>query len=626
MATHAKHNDVGFNVLAQPVSYVDINDIECIFIFGIQKAVIYETGNDKYQPLSTYLSNTYTKIINSCDDYFQSCVIDHDNKILYISHVHLSWVQGFTMGTKRITSIDIRNVRHCKLIDQVDCIQSDSKIAIWPSGGIAMTFSNVNSSGHIITDQFPYKHQMLLIGEKIFFVTALNYDQLLQVYVFDIYRKIFRLIDDNIEGSYLNTLKFDLYNSNSNCKTKSTSKSKISKCKFVNDLQAGMIIDCKDSNTWQGGIRDYYHARIEEIINGKDRKNWNKNNPFDQVNVCSKNQYRSNVKCKRDKYAKIHYQGWSDNYDEWIGISKDEMCDCEYKCKDDKHQFTMVSTQSLFRLEKKGQQAIYSKKHKKLMIIGRDYGLLYYKYINYEWHDYYNKFDLNGNQSYYKCNKNIKNININDSNYTKQQNVYVEKQSLGCHDQLQEPAKKRRKLCVELESKDINRTTNYSTRIDTDININLDEKEIERHFFQLLVCGFIKQNENEYKFEIPIDLGRLIFMYYFKPSDSDWMVEKVANMPVTCNSACVLVNNIDGDHDEIIILGHCDRLNPSIGKIYKYNIDNNQVTEIEHIQTLKQSRHVYAVYAAKCNRIFLFDAIVDGWSCDSVHSINLSSI
>lgn len=117
---------------------------------------------------------------------------------------------------------------------------------------------------------------------------------------------------------------------------------------------------------------------------------------------------------------------------------------------------------------------------------------------------------------------------------------------------------------------------------------------------------------------LPIDLYNIVLSYYFESSNGEWRFVENRKIPLTCNCACVLVNESD-----IIIFQHCDEnTNGSDGNIYKYNIDKQELVQIKGIKTPKQNISFDAVYLKTTNRIYLIDR--NNGNC--VNSIDLPSI
>ena len=68
-----------------------------------------------------------------------------------------------------------------------------------------------------------------------------------------------------------------------------------------------------------------------------------------------------------EKYAYVHYCGWSSRHDEWITLTPKNMCDCYCQCSIKRHGFTktlfaLPMTQCLYRQSNKGRCIVYSKK------------------------------------------------------------------------------------------------------------------------------------------------------------------------------------------------------------------------------------------------------------------------
>ena len=50
------------------------------------------------------------------------------------------------------------------------------------------------------------------------------------------------------------------------------------------------------------------------------------------------------------------------------------------------------------------------------------------------------------------------------------------------------------------------------------------------------------------------------------------------------------------DENDIIILGHADRIDNTNGIIYRYNIDENENTEIKHIFNHQNRAYMFVLY------------------------------
>ena len=160
--------------------------------------------------------------------------------------------------------------------------------------------------------------------------------------------------------------------------------------------------------------------------------------------------------------------------------------------------------------------------------------------------------------------------------------------------------------------KHVNRNwCDYHDNIDFSINGkqsyykgNKTDKSIKKHYFSLIVNGYLRNCNYNYGVDIPIDLYDIVLKYYDKSSDDDeWMFFKNDKMPLSYNCACVLVN----DERDIIIIGNSDTQQGLLCKIYRFNIDQNEIVEIQEIEMVKPIDQVKGVYSKQTNRIYLFD-------------------
>ena len=251
------------------------------------------------------------------------------------------------------------------------------------------------------------------------------------------------------------------------------------------------------------------------------------------------NKYTSNMEKNCARFGYIHITGLSSIQDRWIVLSGNRICDCKKKCMNVCHEFSMPPTQCSFR-----------------RLDNKGTTVIYSKF-----HD---KFIIVGRDKGLLCYKNV-----------------------------------HRNWC------------DYYNNIDFGINGkqsyykgNKTEKSVEKHYFFLIVNGFLRNFNYNYGIDIPIDLYDIILKYYYKSSDDDeWIFVKNDQIPLSCNCACVLVN----DERDIFIIGDCDTQQGLPCKIYRYNIDRNEIIEIQEIKMVKQINKVKGVYSKQTNRIYLFD-------------------
>ena len=592
-------------------------------MFGCSRTYLYDIEHDKYQAFINYNEQLSTPK-HHFFRYGRSYVVDTANHLMYI------YLSNYDNSMHIMTTLNIKDISNIIVVDETS---------------IPIPEDNDTRSIHARPSPFDC-HHMCLVGNKIHGIFAKSKQLTFEYFIFDIKNKTMTLIHKNLEQTYLDNITFDhvydFSDDNINCNKNSTSDTSHNynpwddgnnlnfdiyinkesgeskwKINFLNSLKTGSKIDCKDitQNT------PYYCSVIVQLVHKDKRHEWNKKCPLVPIKF-HRLRYRHKMDTEDiydnyEKFALIHYIGWREKHDEWIGLNKDEICDCKHKCDNISHQFGLPVTQSSFRIKKKGRRIIYSQKHKKLMVIGRDFGLSCYTHVNHEWYDYLNTFDLNGNQSYYNynCQK-----ALNRSHSTTTQTIDMDLNNMNDLDW--EPPRKRRRVCLHSVETGLTKDAKLSVK-DNIRNIKIDEAEIEKHFFELVTIGFLRKCETQFKIKMHAGLYNVILKYYFKPSNFEWIFVKNAKIPLTCNSACVLLNN---DND-VIILGHANRENRSNGIIYKYDIDKDEVSQINHIQTPEHSKHIHAVYSLQKKRIYLFDLdYTDYTNGKEIHSIKLSSI
>ena len=515
------HEDIPMDRHGAPCLYTDINGKEWILIMGSSQSYRYDLQNDSYQQFIDY--DRYWTATNgnsyrvSDEGYEQSCLVDNNNHILY-------WCLGSKSG--------------CTLVFDIKDLPNDNYKLL----------KALDTHNH---PDFEYGYQMFLIGNKIHYLFGRQFAKSQSHhFTYDLISQQLDHVDENFEQQYLDQLDFGDTYKDSNYNEVCNSDSNINhdhvsmkKQRFVNNLRLESVVDGRDKH------KEYYRATIEQIVDSQDRDEWDETHYDEQdklkINVALGDDIDNNASI----YAYLSYTGWSSRFNEWICMNEKRLCDCRYKCDNDEHQFAMPLTQSSFRIRKKGKTCVYSKRHEKIIIVGRDEGLVCYKHVSCHWHGYYNKIDFDYNQSYYTGDK--------------------------------------------------------------------EESAIEKHYNSLIVHGWLRNNRDD-AIEIPIDLYDIVLRYYYQPSDQEWVFIKNDKIPLSCSAACVLVNN----ESDIIILGHADREDNSRGKIYKYNIDKNELIEIQGIEMPQQTKNVDAVYSNKTDRIYLFDRSRG----TAVNSIRLSSL
>ena len=284
---------------------------------------------------------------------------------------------------------------------------------------------------------------------------------------------------------------------------------------------------------------DYYHATIQNIVEAKDTNKLNAKH-----NNTRNDKVRINLGVPCDhvekhcaKFGYFHFNGFSSQQDKWVVLDIHKICDCKNKCRINKHQCSMPLTQSSFRINHKSTTVIYSKRYSKFIIVGRDKGLLCYKNVNYNWCGYYDNIDCS--------------INGKQSYYKG----------------------------------------------------NKADNSIRTHYFLLIVHGYLRNCYYNYGVDIPTDLYNIVLKYYYQSGDDDneWIFVENVKIPLTCNCACVLVN----DERDIIIIGENE--DGPYCKIYKYNVDKSELIEIPGIEMTKQGNEIKGVYSKQTNRIYLFD-------------------
>lgn len=190
--------------------------------------------------------------------------------------------------------------------------------------------------------------------------------------------KMIQLIHSDFDKLFLSDGRFQA------CHAAATSQWKRT---FINNLKIGSLIDCKDLYYH---IPTYYSARVQNIVDANDVDDWNNNNNENIIEVRkrARNKMGNSVTETPNsykKYAYIHYRGWRHGYDEWIGLCETRLCDCQDECNNKTHEYAKPFTQCMFERLDKAAPMIYSKKHSKLMIIGKSHGVICSKYISTGW-------------------------------------------------------------------------------------------------------------------------------------------------------------------------------------------------------------------------------------------------
>ena len=141
---------------------------------------------------------------------------------------------------------------------------------------------------------------------------------------------------------------------------------------------------------------------------------------------------------------------------------------------------------------------------------------------------------------------------------------------------------------------------NYNNNNNNDCNYNYnDEKQIEKHYFELIVFGYLRNWHQD----IPKDLFGLILKYYFRPSDDEWqllhnMDEKV---PIILYVDPILAN----DENDIIMFQNF--FNSSKQTVHRYNIDKDEFSEIEIASNRRGMRYLGIDYSTKTDRVYMWD-------------------
>ena len=542
----------------QPSYYLDVNGKEWIILLLPEPflstehwlyrnmpslehdSYLYDVENDKLVPLiedyqtdinerfNVYQSQTRRSAI------YKSHVIDNDNHVMYWLVTHNADIGRHDPADRAsaalysiIIAFDIRNLKDIKVLYTQKISQKE--------------FPSFSENGYT----------MVIVGNTIQFVLGGYIKSYVQRngawrhYEFDLIKRELKLIHDNIHSKYIDHITYNKV------------------LKLFENLKIGDFIDARTSSG------DFFLAQIMDI---KDKKFVN----VDDININSKKLKNEKLQEKKIESMKIkvHYVGLFDRFDEWIditttacdmNISETSLCDCIEQCYFSQngvfiyrsrklqklHRIALPKSQSLRFTSMKDFNAVYSKCHEKLIILGANnesnngprarWSGLYYKHIN---------GDLNYTD--YKC--------------------------------------------------------------------------------QLIVNGFINQidkNINNLFINIPKDINRMIFNYYFWPNDDEWTraIKKDKNgafiqdkyKDYFClHSGCLIVNN--GNH--IFIFGGTKNRNKT-GDIFKFNVGSHVLERLTDIKTSLANWN--AVLCQKSQVVHLFERDMSSHVSISLRILNNAS-
>ena len=406
----------------QLLFYIDVNGKEWIILLTPKytvfssynpgshyKSYLYDVENDeiapfkhdydvkrlmkKYRPVHVDINNDVSTHLYT----YISHVIDNDNHVMYWLVCICVGRNSYAVHAPRssiMIAFDIKDLNNIKLIYETAISQEE-----FP--------------------KFSYQHySMFIVGNTIQMVLGGNTGNVLATpgawrhYEFNIKTRKLKLIHKNIH--------LEKYGDSSNYNVRHSKM-----LNLFNNLEIGDWIDARDKDN------KFYLAQILDI---KDKKYVT----HDQLQ--GNHDHGSNLKSMK---IKIHYKGWEDKYDEWIYITTDyinipcvsldelqlegheshdtsintgvekickkklnSLCDCNDKCyftkkeininnknSNDRHRIALANSQSMRSVTLNNLNAVYSKYHKKLIILGsnklynsgninRGFGGVYYNSIN----------------------------------------------------------------------------------------------------------------------------------------------------------------------------------------------------------------------------------------------------
>ena len=506
---------------------------------------LYDIENDKYVPfIENYQSDINEKF--NIEHYTQrgtmSFVIDNDNDILY--WLDSSQDENFKLPKQRsLIALDIKDLTNVQLLYQkiIPCDIDD--------------IENINNFAGFIE-----YYNMLLVENTIQFIE--NESDWLQHYQFDLITKKFSLEHNNIH---------------SNAVSRVTS-SKIEN--VIKNLKITDWIDVKDKHN------KFYLCQVLEIvykskdtIDDDDEKNSSTTRKKEKAQELGLELEQKND--EMEMRVKVHFDGWSNKWDEWLRINVDShsikniACDCTTYCvhlierneeeqgddngseagkggkkgKWKQHMIAMPRSQSTYWRTLCGTSSVYLEKYGQMMVFGH--------------------------------NNKTANVGCWHGIYCKRMNNYKHSTSL------------------------INYSDNGSGNENNDYNNYSSRYKNEKKYFELIVLGFVHQFEMKLegliKARIPMDLCNIILKYYFIPSDKEWQAQEECyndnKFESLVHPYCGYVSIYNGELYDIFLFGgrkilsHIPTQYIIHIQIYnddKYKNDKNQIGyKIETLKNIK---------------------------------------
>ena len=366
--------------------YVDVNNKEWIVILlPVQQHVLpcdsylYNVENDTFIPfIQKYVKDLYQKFniqdVNLEKRYFgsktsMSFVIDNAKHVLY-------WLHSQDSKTLLI-SIDIKNLQNIKLIDQTTLSHSKN------DDDDIKKFDGCKFEG---------KYTMLVTGNnKIHFV--LGAMKRGTSTISEILGNSLNHFEYDVETKELSLLHKNIHLQNNNINHVRKFQFKIQH--LLDNLKIGDLIDVKDN------FGDWYLAKVLKI---KDEQYYNRdNNCNDNCNngdivTTMMSESKSPNLVIKSMMIFVHYIKWVDSkWDEWINVTSNiekhvyddakqnnniaagfekiventsSLCDCIDICVYKTHKISLARSQSLYCKDLKAFCGLYSKYHKRMIILG----------------------------------------------------------------------------------------------------------------------------------------------------------------------------------------------------------------------------------------------------------------
>ena len=289
---------------SKPLSYIDSKNQEWIILLGCgsgydgsgapitkinyhAKSYVYSVEYDSYRPIISHYKQNICKKFGLKQIHaplrtdHSSSGIDQDNAILYwldTSKHHADDCQNGNNNYCSLLTIDISDIFHIKVLNQTIIDRNDSKFK---------SFTN--------------RFEMYVVCDRVHFISV---SDICQHFVFDRDSNKIRVVSECIHLDHLNTIigkSTGVYSMEYNHKIFGTME------ELWNMLKKGNKIDVQDTK-----YGTYY---VGTISNVRDTAHPDDIGECDCVDLL------------------IHYEGWSNRYDQWITVNKNtSLCNCNGLC------------------------------------------------------------------------------------------------------------------------------------------------------------------------------------------------------------------------------------------------------------------------------------------------------